>query len=532
MGGGRFIHSNPGVGLAPGHYVLLHLHQTSLLLRTVLFVVDEARVTLDTFTQVPGKPELERAATAALKLLHTSLRLSESFINAGRSAGASTVLTSLAKLLLGVNPRTGKPDHVLNMTRFAFYGHWLPEARLAAVSIIKFVAASPAHQAALLATLTATPATASAVLRTFSEAQDAEQEPEAEVPDTVPGAEDAVMTRLVILDMLQCGLTMPAPSLSHFLLGFNLKKGVSATQLESPHIAGIRTPLHAILSLLSPAEHGTPTTSGSCRPAVASSHRLALVLGCIEFENGSVVSPGWDLFDESQVAGVLEQCQVANMNGGRGEPLVYRILAVELSTIQGSAAVNQRAMIQSEIRVQENAAARRDLLDSWRQVDKTLLTLAPADLLPAASKQQILLQLLQTLLNKVAGESLVSGMDSLVSSTVLLLMTALRQTYTAAPDKQDIMGDTFVGLLDTQAAGDGAAGKVLEISERGKLQKANLEVVLSYGTSLLEVLARDATTGHEVRRMLALAVLDEMTILDRQAATITCNDLSIEEQSL
>ena len=73
---------------------------------------------------------------------------------------------------------------------------------------------------------------------------------------------------------------------------------------------------------------------------------------------------------------------------------------------------------------------------------------------------------------------------------------------------------------------------MLEISERGKLQKANLEVMLSYGTSLLEVLARDATTGHEVRRMLALAVLDEMTILDRQAATITGNDLSIEEQSL
>ena len=546
---------------------------------------------------------------------------------------------------------------------------------------------------ALLATLTATPATVSAVLRTFSEALDAEEEPEAEVPDSVPGAEDAAMTR-------------PCP---HFL---SRKKGVSATQLESPHIAGIRTPLHAILSLLSPAEHGTPTTTlascphlvtasyrllftlisspvtsepvlrylrsssylaaqlatlgplltappGSCGPAVAqlraaswllrcvavevrvvaasrqhsqlatllgllldrceadteaaatslyqdttfsqlsrtvtatttrqltdspaSSHRLALVLGCIEFESGSMVSPGWDLFDESQVAGVLEQCQVANMDGGSGEPLVYRIMAVELATIQGSAAVNQRAMIQSEIEsilhyavswnsAQENAAARRDLLDSWRQVAETLLTLAPAELLPAASKQQILLQLLQTLLNKVAGESLVSGMDSLVSSTVLLLMTALRQTYTAAPDKQDIMGDTFVGLLDTQAAGDssgqlysaslqvilkglirwtlsagagsqvirtnlyasllaflrigkaeagdGAAGKVLEISERGKLQKANLEVVLSYGTSLLEVLARDATTGHEVRRMLALAVLDELTILDRQAATI------------
>ena len=222
--------------------------------------------------------------------------------------------------------------------------------------------------------------------------------------------------------------------------------------------------------------------------------------------------------------------------------------------------------------VQESAAARRDLLDSWRQVAETLLTQAPADLLPPAGKQQILLQLLQTLLNKVTGECLVSGMDSVVSSTVLLLMTSLRQTYTNTPDKQDIMGDTFVGLLDN-AAGDtaesagqlysaslqvilkgliswtlgagassqvirtnlyasllaflrigksetGDSGKVLELSERGKLQKANLEIVLSYGTSLMEVLSRDATTGHEVRRMLALAVLDELIILDRQAATI------------
>ena len=64
---------------------------------------------------------------------------------------------------------------------------------------------------------------------------------------------------------------------------------------------------------------------------------------------------------------------------------------------------------------------RRDLLDSWRQVAETLLSQTPSELLPASSKQQILLQLLQTLLNKVGSESLVSGMDTIVSSTVLLL---------------------------------------------------------------------------------------------------------------
>ena len=67
-------------------------------------------------------------------------------------------------------------------------------------------------------------------------------------------------------------------------------------------------------------------------------------------------------------------------------------------------------------------------------------------------------------------------------------------------------------------AGKGGGG-LLELSEGARLQQANLEVVQSYGTNLLEVLARDATTGHDVRWMLALAVLDELVGLDRQAVT-------------
>ena len=71
----------------------------------------------------------------------------------------------------------------------------------------------------------------------------------------------------------------------------------------------------------------------------ASNHRLALVLSLIDLEMESVTSPGWDLFDESQVAGVLEQCQVNNTESGSQEllisvPTLHRILAVELATIQ------------------------------------------------------------------------------------------------------------------------------------------------------------------------------------------------------
>ena len=75
------------------------------------------------------------------------------------------------------------------------------------------------------------------------------------------------LTRLVILDVLQtCLSSMPAPSLAHFLLGFDLKKGVSKSQLQPPNIAGIRTPLHALLSLLTPSEPGVPTSNMRSSP--------------------------------------------------------------------------------------------------------------------------------------------------------------------------------------------------------------------------------------------------------------------------
>lgn len=565
--------------LHPGFHILQHLHQTSQLLRTVLFVVDEARALLDTFSPLPGKAHLEAAATAALRLLDTALGLSQAFITCGRAAGTSTVLTGLPHLLLGLNPRSGKPDHLLNVSRFVLFGYWLPAARLAAVRVIGAVAASPANQAPILATFTSSPAVVNAVLKAFTEALDAEEEEE----------ESATGTRVAVVELLQAGLAMPAPSLAHFLLGFDLKKGVARCQLQSPGVTGVRTPLHALLTLLAPAAPGVPPPAATTAPSLltaayqlvftlvsspttsepvlrylrsssdflcsslacvtallapatvhaqrsaawllravavevrvlargrqtgalakvlgllldtadteevelgagstlyqdatfsqlsrtvahtsgrqavdtASVHRLALVLNTIDFETECLSAPTWELFDDSQVAGVLEQCRAPPREGAAellvDVPALHRILAAELAAIQGSAAAGQRALVTSEIEailtyavrwnaVQEGAGARRDLLDAWRQVTETLINVIPADLLPSAGKQQILLQLLQSLLNKVSGEAPVPGMDTLVSSTVLLLLTALRTTYTALPDRRDVLGETFVGLLDS-----------------------------------------------------------------------------------
>ena len=52
----------------------------------------------------------------------------------------------------------------------------------------------------------------------------------------------------------------------------------------------------------------------------ASHHRLALVLNCIDFELETVTSAGWELFDEAQVAAVLEQCELGALAASRPMP--------------------------------------------------------------------------------------------------------------------------------------------------------------------------------------------------------------------
>ncbi len=134
-----------------------------------------------------GKNYVESAATAALKLLTMALKLSDDLITCGRTAGASVVLTATSKLLLGINPRSGKPDHMLNIARYVLYGDWMPEARYCAVKILTYVAASPSNQPDLLATFTASSAVSNAVLKAFTDALDAHEEEE-HAGDSLPGS--------------------------------------------------------------------------------------------------------------------------------------------------------------------------------------------------------------------------------------------------------------------------------------------------------------------------------------------------------
>lgn len=55
-------------------------------------------------------------------------------------------------------------------------------------------------------------------------------------------------------------------------------------------------------------------------------------------------------------------------------------------------------------------------------------------------------------------------------------------------------------------------------SDEERLKKANLEVLHGYGDAFLDVVCRDAVSGHEIRMMLALSLLDELICLEGRGA--------------
>ena len=109
-------------------------------------------------------------------------------------------------------------------------------------------------------------------------------------------------------------------------------------------------------------------------------------------------------------------------------PKLHKILNDELSNF----GPGQKSLIQEEIKAilvyalkwnstQEENAVKRSLLDSWRQVTEVMLCSVPQDILPDRLRQQLLLDLIQTLLTKVLAEGTMAEMANQVNplNTVL-----------------------------------------------------------------------------------------------------------------
>lgn len=205
----------------------------------ILHIIDETNALLDTYKPIAGKAKLENCALYCLNIIERTLSQQEIFFDAHFAANCSILMAGINKLLLGVNYRSGKPDHMLNIVKFVTYNSWLPTHALVAVRILVLVARQPGINAVLLSEFTRTLKLTNEIRHGFVECL------ESDVPFAVPDSDenecDAIdyielTIKEEIIKLLAECLPQSAPNLAHYLLGFDITKDVSNTLLQQPGV--------------------------------------------------------------------------------------------------------------------------------------------------------------------------------------------------------------------------------------------------------------------------------------------------------
>ncbi|XP_037026300.1 nuclear pore complex protein Nup205 [Bradysia coprophila] len=233
----------------PGFHILLqmNINDKSELLRLILHIIDEACVRLDNYAPFPGKAKLEKCTLYCLSIIEKALATQALFFDAHFAANCSILMSGTNKLLLGVNPRSGKPDNMLNITKFVTYNTWLPHQALLAVKILTFIARQPNVSTLLLGEFTRTTKLANEIRHGFVECLEADI---TVVDNSDPDHRDNVHLTLkdTIINLLEECLPQSAPNIAHYLFGFDISKDIRATRLQQPGVLDF--PSNCIKSLV------------------------------------------------------------------------------------------------------------------------------------------------------------------------------------------------------------------------------------------------------------------------------------------
>ncbi|KYO17521.1 nuclear pore complex protein Nup205 [Alligator mississippiensis] len=260
----------------PGFNLMYHLLNESPMLELSLSLLEEGVKQLNTYAPFPGKKHLEKAVQYCLALLNLTLQKETLFMDLLRESHLSLIVTPLEQLLQGINPRTKKADHVVNIARYLYHGNSNPELAFESAKILCCISCNSNIQIKLVGDFTHDQSINQKLMAGFVECldnEDAEEiiSPEEELELEKKQARIHHETRIHILNLLITSLECSPPNLALYLLGYELKKPVSTTNLQDPGVLGCpRTCLHAILNIL---EKGTETRNGPT--AVQESPHLA-----------------------------------------------------------------------------------------------------------------------------------------------------------------------------------------------------------------------------------------------------------------
>uniref|UniRef100_A0A2K5QGI6 Nucleoporin 205 n=1 Tax=Cebus imitator TaxID=2715852 RepID=A0A2K5QGI6_CEBIM len=263
----------------PGFSLMYHMLNESPMLELSLSLLEEGVKQLDTYAPFPGKKHLEKAVQHCLALLNLTLQKENHFMDLLRESQLALIVSPLEQLLQGINPRTKKADNVVNIARYLYHGNSNPELAFESAKILCCISCNSNIQIKLVGDFTHDQSISQKLMAGFVEcldSEDAEESVRLEEGSELEKIEKKFIairheTRIHILNLLITSLECNPPNLALYLLGFELKKPVSTTNLQDPGVLGCpRTCLHAILNIL---EKGTEGRTGPV--AVRESPQLA-----------------------------------------------------------------------------------------------------------------------------------------------------------------------------------------------------------------------------------------------------------------
>ncbi|XP_077424154.1 nuclear pore complex protein Nup205 [Vanacampus margaritifer] len=249
----------------PGHSIMFHLLNDSPMLALCLSVLEEGVRQLDTYAPFPGKKHLESAVLHCLCLLDLTLQKEVVFMDLLRESQASLLVSPLEQLLQGVSPQTRRADHIVNVARYLYHNDSNPEAAFQSAKILRRIANYPNIQNRLVGDFTHNQVVSDKLMAGFVECLDNDEAEEGTETENESDSQKKVArirheTQVHILNLLITSLELKSPNLALYLLGYEVKKRVSSTNLQDPGVLGCpRSCLHAILSLL---QRGTEKRSG------------------------------------------------------------------------------------------------------------------------------------------------------------------------------------------------------------------------------------------------------------------------------
>ena len=228
---------------SPGFHLMIQLNTKSDVLSLMLLIIHAGIEMLDSYKSYSGDDYINKCSLNCLQILNRSLMIEFSYFKLLSASPLSISLTNLTKLLFTINVRSGQPDHVLNIAKYVCHYKSVPQHSLTAVKILVQLTTSASCHNQFMRILLTSEGLKNEIKIGFMESLDAES----------LGDENDIMSILkeTIFKLLQQCLPYKSPNLSHYLLGFNLKKDISTTVFQLPGVNNFsRSCLHSIFRLL------------------------------------------------------------------------------------------------------------------------------------------------------------------------------------------------------------------------------------------------------------------------------------------